>query len=272
MIETLAVLQFPLDLVQPGVVPMETGGWARRAVGGSMLLAVPVAMLAGLVSFFSPCVLPLLPGYLSYATGLSASEVASGSGNKRQLLLGTVGFVLGFALVFVATGALAGTLGGFLMTHRRAITIAMGVLIIALGLMFIGVFRIGTGTHRLTSTPRVGVAFAPLLGLVFGLGWTPCIGPALSMVLTLAMNEGSAGRGGLLAFVYALGLGVPFVVAALAMSRFSRAIDWVKRHQRGVQVAGGALMVIVGLAMVSGLWDTLTGYLYVLAGNWGTPI
>ena len=261
-----------IDLVPYEVVALDIGGWARRSIGGSMLLAIPVSLLAGLVSFFSPCVLPLLPGYLSYATGLSAAEVASGDGKKRQVLLGTLGFVLGFALVFVATGALAGTLGGFLMTHRRIITIVMGAVIIALGLMFCGVIRMGGGTRRLNLNPKVGVAFAPLLGLVFGLGWTPCIGPALSVVLTLAMNEGSAGRGGFLDFVYALGLGIPFVVAALAMSKFSRAVSWVKNHQRGVQVAGGVLMIMVGVLMVTGLWDTITGYLYVLANNWGTPI
>ena len=254
------------------LVLLETGSWAREAIGGTMLVALPVALLAGLVSFFSPCVLPLLPGYLSYATGLSASEIATGRGSRPKVVFGTVGFILGFALVFVATGALVGTLGGFLMVHRELITRVMGAVVIALGLMFTGVLRLGGGTHRLSLTPRVGVAFAPLLGIVFGLGWTPCIGPALSMVMTLAMSEGSAGRGGLLAFVYALGLGIPFVLAALALSRFSRAIAWVKNHQRGVQVAGGVLMIAVGLAMVTGLWGVVTNHLYVLAGNWGTPI
>ena len=256
----------------PELVTLDLGTWARASVGGSMVLAIPVAMLAGVVSFFSPCVLPLLPGYLSYATGLSAAEVASGEGPKRQLLLGTLGFILGFSVPFVATGALFGALGDVLWMHRQLITIVMGVVIIALGLIFCGVLRIGGGTRRLNVTPKVGVAFSPLLGLVFGIGWTPCIGPALGVVLNLSLNEGSSGRGSLLAFVYALGLGVPFMVAALAMGRFSRAISWVRRHQRGVQVAGGVMMIMVGLAMVTGLWDTVTGWLYTLASNWGTPI
>lgn len=251
------------------LVVMES--WSSAAMGGSMALAVPVAMLAGLVSFFSPCVLPLLPGYLSYATGLSAAEVASG-GKRSQLLLGTLGFVFGFALVFVATGALAGTAGSFLIRHQRVITVVMGVVIIAMGLLFCGVLRLGQSTVRLNLTPKVGVAFSPLLGLVFGIGWTPCIGPALAVVLTMSFTEGMALRGGLLAFAYAVGLGIPFVLAAVAMSRFSRAIGWVKRHQRGVQVAGGVLMIVVGLAMVTGLWDEWTGALRQLAARWGSPI
>ena len=261
-----------LELVPLELVALDLGTWSRQAVGGSMMLALPVAMLAGLVSFFSPCVLPLLPGYLSYATGLSAAQVTSGQGRKSQLLLGTLGFILGFSVPFVATGALFGALGDLLYNHSQLITIVMGAVIIALGLAFCGVLRIGNGTHRLNVTPKVGVAFSPLLGLVFGIGWTPCIGPALGVVLNLSLNEGSSGRGSLLAFVYALGLGIPFLVAALAMSRFSRAINWVKKHQVAVQRAGGAMMILVGLAMVTGLWDTVTGWLYTLASNWGTPI
>ena len=253
------------------------GEWARAAISGSMPVAMPVAMLAGLVSFFSPCVLPLLPGYLSYATGLTAAELQTTSTGRRGLragrvLLGTVGFVLGFAAVFVVTGALVGSLGHALLRHQRTITIVMGVLVIALGLVFSGLLRVGQNTLRLTVAPRMGVAFAPLLGIVFGLGWTPCIGPTLGVVLTLALNEGSSVRGGVLAFCYALGLGIPFIVAGLALSRLGGALNWVKRHQRGVQLVGGLVMVLIGIALVTGLWDVLISHLQQLASRWETPI
>ena len=238
------------------MVPLELADWAKEAVGGSMLLAIPVAALAGLVSFFSPCVLPLLPGYLSYATGMAAGEIAEGRGRGR-VLAGTLLFIAGFAVVFVATGALVGSLGGLLLTWRRPITVVVGILTIALGLLFAGWLPIGRGAVRLNVAPKVGVAAAPLLGIVFGLGWTPCIGPALSVVLNLALNEATALRGGLLAFVYALGLGLPFVIAGLAFTRMSRAVGWVKRHHLAVQRTGGIVMVAVGVLLVSGWWDHL---------------
>ena len=231
--------------------------WVREAVGGSVLLALPVAFLAGLVSFFSPCVLPLLPGYLSYATGLGAAEITAGRGGRSRVLLGTIGFVAGFAAVFVATGALAGSVGAALVAWQRPLTIGAGILSIALGLVFTGWLPMGQGTWRLNLSPRLGVAAAPLLGIVFGLGWTPCIGPALSVVLSLALNEATALRGGVLAFTYALGLGLPFIIAGLAFGRLAGTLDWVKRHHRGIQVAGGVAMMAVGVLLATGWWDVL---------------
>lgn len=226
-----------------------------------MLLAIPVALVAGVVSFFSPCVLPLLPGYLSFVTGLAASEVTSGTGHRGRMLLGTGLFVAGFALVFVSTGALFGGLGSLLFTWSRAISIVIGVIAIVLGLVFAGVLRLGQGTWRMGggTAPAVGLAAAPLLGIVFGLGWTPCIGPTLSVVLTLALNEGTAVRGAVLAGAYALGLGGPFLVAALAFERFASTMEWVKNHQRLLQQFGGGLMVLVGVLLVTGVWDHLMG-------------
>ena len=241
--------------------------WVREAVGGSVLLGIPVALLAGLVSFFSPCVLPLLPGYLSYATGLGASEIADGRAGRSRVLLGTLGFVAGFAAVFVASGALAGSVGGALVSWQRPLTIGAGVLSIALGLVFTGWLPLGQGTWRLNLSPRLGLAASPLLGIVFGLGWTPCIGPALSVVLSLALNEATALRGGVLAFAYAIGLGLPFILAGLAFSRLAGTLDWVKRHHRGIQVAGGVAMMLVGLLLVTGWWDVVMAGLRQWAAN-----
>lgn len=232
--------------------------WVREAVGGSVLLALPVAVLAGLVSFFSPCVLPLLPGYLSYATGLGAAEIAAGTG-RRRVLIGTLGFVGGFAAVFVASGALVGSVGAALVSWQRPLTVAAGVISITLGLVFTGWLPLGQGSWRLNLSPRLGIAASPLLGLVFGLGWTPCIGPALSVVLSLAMNEATALRGGVLAFAYAVGLGLPFIIAGLAFTRLAGTLGWVKRHHRGIQVAGGVAMMLVGLLLVTGWWDAAMG-------------
>ncbi|WP_425308141.1 cytochrome c biogenesis protein CcdA [Ammonicoccus fulvus] len=239
------------------LVTLDIGSWAAQSVSGGLALALPVALLAGLVSFFSPCVVPLLPGYLSYATGLSAVEVIEGRGPRGRMLAGTLLFVLGFAFVFVASGVAAGTLGRALLEYARPITIVLGILTIILGLIFAGILKLGQRDMRLHRVPKVGVAAAPLLGLLFGLGWTPCIGPTLTVVLSLAMTEGSALRGGILAFVYAMGLGIPFVIAGLAFTRMNRAVNFVRRHQQTMMRIGGGLMVLVGILLITGGWDFL---------------
>lgn len=243
--------------------------WATEALTSSMLVAIPVAVLAGVVSFASPCVLPLLPGYLSYASGLGASQIAEGTGSRKLLVGGTLGFVLGFSVVFVLTGAILGGVGAALFTYSRAITIAVGLIIIVLGAGFAGWLPIPSG-WRPSTAPRLGVWASPLLGMVFGIGWTPCIGPALSVVLSLAFNEGSAVRGGVLAFVYALGLGLPFLAFAAAFTALAPKLDWLRRHQRLLQRIGGIIMIAVGVAMIVGWWDALVAVLRQWAANFGT--
>jgi cytochrome c-type biogenesis protein len=254
------------------MTPADLAAWAEAAVGGSMALALPVALLAGLVSFFSPCVVPLLPGYLSYATGLGAAEVVEGSSRRGRMLAGASLFVLGFAVIFVITGVVAGSAGRMLAEYRVLISRALGVVVIILGLIFAGVLRIGQRDLRLHRVPAVGVAAAPLLGVVFALGWTPCLSPTLGVVVNLGFTEGTALRGGLLGFVYALGLGIPFVLAGLAFTKMARAVAFLRRRQLLIMRIGGLSMVLVGLLLVTGAWDTLTGVLRQWAASFETVI
>ncbi|MGN6089081.1 MAG: cytochrome c biogenesis CcdA family protein [Actinomycetales bacterium] len=239
---------------------------------GSLLLAIPVAAAAGLVSFLSPCVLPLVPGYLSYVTGLAGTDLAEQ--RRGRMLAGSALFVLGFAAVFVSYGVLFGGVSELLQAHRRGITIVLGALTIVLGLAFMGAvpglanreFRM---LHR---RPAAGLLGAPMLGVLFGLGWAPCIGPTLGAVQTLAYSSGTAARGALLSAVYCLGLGVPFLVAALAYRRVLGGLGWVRRHYRWVTAAGGAMLVVIGVLLVTGVWDSLTIGLRTWASGWSTPL
>ncbi|GAA1722352.1 cytochrome c-type biogenesis protein [Propioniferax innocua] len=259
----------PLSPVPMVLPPLDMGTWAADAVGGSMLLAIPVAMLAGLVSFLSPCVVPLLPGYVSYMTGMSAADVVAGRGARGRMLLGSLGFVLGFAVFFVASGVLAGTVGAALHAHARLLAVVLGVLTIVLGLMFAGVLKFGQVDLRLQTRPIVGVAASPLLGLLFGIGWTPCIGPTLAVVLGLSLNEGSAMRGGILMAAYALGLGIPFIVAALAFTRVRPLVGFVQRHQQVLLRLGGGMLIVVGVLLVTGWWAYLMGFVQQWAAEFG---
>jgi cytochrome c-type biogenesis protein len=242
------------------------GEWFHdTAASGSLVLAVPVALVAGLVSFFSPCVIPLLPGYLSYATGLSGADLASGAARARRgrMLLGSLLFVLGFAVVFVALGTLSGAVGAWLVTWRETLSVVLGVLTILLGLVFAGWVPFLQREWRVHRVPAVGLAAAPLLGFLFGLGWVPCIGPTLAAITTLSLNEATAGRGALLSAVYAVGLGVPFVAAGLAYQRALGAFGVIRRHQVWVTRAGGLMLVAVGLLLVTGVWDQAVTWLQV---------
>ena len=246
-----------------------------QAAGGSLALAVPVAALAGLVSFFSPCVIPLLPGYLSYATGLSGADLATGEAGRRRgrMLLGSILFVLGFTLVFVLIGATVGGVGSALREYRDEITRVMGVLLILLGLVFAGAVPWLQREWRIHSVPAVGLGAAPLIGALFALGWQPCIGPTYSVIVGLTYTDATAGRGALLSAVYALGLGIPFILAGAFYARSLRALGWVRRRQQLVMRVGGAMLVVVGILLVTGWWDWIVQWLQLqLVGGFEVAI
>lgn len=243
------------------------GEWfQQQALSGSLVLAIPVAVLAGLVSFFSPCVVPLLPGYLSYATGLSGADLMDAEVTRRRrlrMLTGSVLFVSGFTVVFVLLGLASGAAGAWLYEYRRQLTIVLGVISIGLGLAFLGLVPFAQREWRIHAVPAVGLAAAPLLGFLFGLGWVPCIGPTLGVIYSLGMSEGTAGRGALLSGFYALGLGLPFIVAGVAFERMLGAVRWVRRHQQWVTRLGGLMLIAVGVMLLTGWWDQLTTWIQI---------
>lgn len=277
----------------------------QLVTSGPLLLALPVAAAAGAVTFLSPCCLPLVPGYLSFVTGMAgaggpaspaapasvpaASASAAGvsatgaplSGvavaalplaataavpPRGRVVAGTALFVLGFSVVFMAYGAALGGLGHLLTGHARVLTQVLGGLTILLGLLFAGAFDRFSFAGRIarpSARPKAGLAGAPLLGVMFGLGWTPCIGPTLTAVLALSASTGTVARGAVLAFVYALGLGVPFLLVSFGFQVAMRAFAFFRRHARLVTRIGGAMLICVGLLEVTGAWSTFMAWLQV---------
>ena len=218
---------------------------------GGLWLAIPIALAAGVLSFLSPCVLPLVPGYLGYVSGIAGGAERS----RRRMVLGSLLFVLGFTVVFVAfnfLGALSATLYYDYVDILQRIG---GAIIIVLGLVFIGQVTFLQRNIKPTWQPRTGLIGAPLLGVIFALGWSPCLGPTMATVFLLSSFD--AGRAVLLAIVYCLGLGIPFVLVALGLGWVSTSIAWVKRHIRVVNIVGGVLLIVVGLLLVTGLWNAL---------------
>ncbi|MEJ7770320.1 MAG: cytochrome c biogenesis protein CcdA [Geodermatophilaceae bacterium] len=258
---------------------------------GPLMVAMGVSLLVGAISFFSPCVLPLVPGYLSYVAGLagtravpeavfsdeqgatardpSAVDAATAQARttavidappRGRMVTGALLFVLGFTVVFTSFGAAFGGLGRLLLEQQRVISIVLGAVTIVLGMAFLGLIPMLSRQWRLSRLPRAGLVGAPLLGAVFGLGWTPCLGPTLGAINSLAFTEASAARGALLGFTYCLGLGIPFVLTAMGTGRALRVSAFARRHAGTVMKVGGAFLVLIGVLLVTGAWD--------LAMNW----
>ncbi len=231
----------------------------------SLFAAIPLAIAAGLVSFLSPCVLPLLPGYLAFLTG--ATGRLEGRSGRGRALAGSIAFIVGFALVFVSLGAIFGELGLEVRAHQRVLEEVFGVVTIGLGLFFAGWWPSSwlQRERRVHHLPRVSVLGAAALGFTFGLGWTPCIGPTLAAILGLAASSSGATalRGSILAFFYCLGLGIPFVVAALATEWMATASTWLRRHAKVIGVVGGVLLIAIGVCEVTGWWHDFVVWLQV---------
>ncbi|MEV1077318.1 cytochrome c biogenesis protein CcdA [Streptomyces sp. NPDC050211] len=239
-----------------GVSTLAATGYNGTVLNGALLVALPIALLGGLVSFFSPCVLPLVPGYLSYVTGVAGTDLAEA--RRGRMVAGASLFVLGFTAVFVSSGALFGYFGSNLQEQHGWLNKVLGVLMIAMGVFFMGLMPWLTQREfRFHKRPMTGLVGAPFLGALFGIGWTPCIGPTLASVIALSSQQGSAGRGAILTVAYCLGLGVPFVLAAIAFRKALGAFGWVKRHYVWVMRIGGTMMIATGLLLLTGAWDSI---------------
>lgn len=233
--------------------------------GGGLWLAVPIAAAAGLVSFLSPCILPLVPGYLGYVSGVASGAERS----RRRMVAGALLFVAGFSAVFLLVTLLVGTLGVFVARYGDLITRIAGVVIIAMGVVFIGQVSFLQRTLKPSWAPRTGLIGAPLLGVVFAVGWTPCVGPTLVAVTSLVLNQGDIGRALLLGAAYCLGLGVPFLLVAVGFGWVGNSLRWVRRHIRAINIAGGVLLIAIGALMIAGVYGLIV---HSIASTFDVPL
>ncbi len=244
---------------------------------GALWLAIPIAMLAGLISFVSPCVLPLVPGYLGFLGGATtgrrgASTPSARASGRGRLLLGVALFIAGFTLVFVAMGVLAGTLGRFFIQYQDILTRILGVVVIILGLVFLGVFGFAQRTFKPQVRSGLGLVGAPLLGIAMGIGWAPCIGPTYASILSISLTQADPWRAVLLAVAYSLGLGIPFLLLAVGFGWATRSVAFLRRHIRVVNIIGGVLLVVLGVLMLTGVWTAIMSNLLGVIGGVELPL
>ena len=242
----------PTAPLAASLLPLAAFDPAGAVLSGQLLVSVPIALLAGLVSFASPCILPLVPGYL----GLVGSLVGK-DGGRGRLIAGVSLFIAGFTLVFVLGTAVVGAVSSFLLVHADLLVRILGVVLILLGLVFVGQFSFLQKIWKPQQVKAGGMWAAPVVGVVFALGWTPCSGPTLAAISALTVTTGSAWQGGVLGLAYALGLGIPFLLIALGLGWVGGAVAWLRRHIRLVNILGGAMLIAIGLLMVTGAWNAI---------------
>jgi cytochrome c-type biogenesis protein len=233
---------------------LAAGSFEHAVTDGPLLVAAGVAALVGLIGFLSPCVLPLVPGYLSYVAGLSGTT-ATDQHNQRRMVAGALLFVLGFTAIFVAEGVLFGSLGAAIRDHALTIERVLGAVTIVMGVVFLGGIGVLQREVRIHRLPRAGLVGAPLLGAAFGLAWAPCLTPTFGAVYSLAFQQATAGRGAFLMLCYCLGLGIPFVLVALGVGWVAGALGFLRRHGRCVSQVGGVLLIVIGLLLLTGTWN-----------------
>ena len=215
-----------------------------------------IAFLEGIITFISPCLLPMLPIYISYFAG-------GGERSTGKTLKGALGFVTGFTAVFVILGALAGTVGSFLREYQTAVNIVSGAVVIVFGLNFLGVFKLNLfrGSHRSVNTDNMGFFAALLFGMIFSIGWTPCVGAFLGSALMLASQQGHVMEGMLMLLAYSLGLGIPFILSAVLIDYLKSAFNWIKKNYKVINIISGSLLVLIGILMATGMLGRLLGLL-----------